>query len=130
MFTRTKEDNEKERQLIAELRKLDTLIKKTEKDEKQLERLIHNEKQRQQAVQNQENLIQQKMEEQKNKKQQQREQIRLQEMEWDEEKGDGLDVIDVADVNTSMQVDQQNTAQPDNEPTTGAAPSQSANKTT
>lgn len=34
LFTRTKDDNEKERQLIAELRKLDTLIKKTEKDEK------------------------------------------------------------------------------------------------
>ena len=34
LFTRTKEDNEKERQLIADLRKLDALIKKTEKDEK------------------------------------------------------------------------------------------------
>ena len=40
LFTRTKDDNEKERNLIAELRKLDTLIKKTEKDEKQLEKLI------------------------------------------------------------------------------------------
>lgn len=46
LFTRTKEDNEKERQLIADLRKLDALIKKTEKDEKQLEKLIQNEKAR------------------------------------------------------------------------------------
>ena len=37
--------------------------------------------------------------------QQQREQIRLQEMQWDEQKGDGLEKIDVAEVNLNMQMD-------------------------
>ena len=44
---RTKEDNEIEKQIIADMKKLDQLIKKTEKEEKQLEKLVNNEKQRQ-----------------------------------------------------------------------------------
>ena len=34
LFERTKEDNEIEKNLIAELKKMDQLIKKTEKEEK------------------------------------------------------------------------------------------------
>ena len=44
---RTKEDNEIEKQIIADMKKLDQLIKKTEKEEKQLEKLVNNEQQRQ-----------------------------------------------------------------------------------
>ena len=40
---RTKEDNEIEKQIIADMKKLDQLIKKTEKEEKQLEKLVNNE---------------------------------------------------------------------------------------
>lgn len=51
-------------------------------------------------------------------------------MEWDEEKGDGLEVIDVADVNIAMQADQQkNSAQPKNEAkTVGTVQSQPITK--
>jgi len=34
LFMRTKDDNEMEKQLIADMKKLDQLIKKTEKEEK------------------------------------------------------------------------------------------------
>lgn len=44
LFMRTREDNEIEKQLILDLKKLDQLIKKTEKEEKQLEKLVNNEK--------------------------------------------------------------------------------------
>lgn len=73
---RTKEDNELEKQLIADLKKLDQLIKKTEKEEKQLEKLVNNERSRQMAMSDQQRAIQQKMEEQQIKIQQQAEQKR------------------------------------------------------
>ena len=47
---RTKEDNELEKTFIADLKKLDQLIKKTEKEEKQLEKLVNNERARQVAM--------------------------------------------------------------------------------
>lgn len=52
-FTRTKEDNEEEKNLIADLKKLDQLIKKTEKEERQLDKLVKNEIKRQQAMKDQ-----------------------------------------------------------------------------
>jgi hypothetical protein len=70
LFGRTKEDNELEKNLIADLKKLDQLIKKTEKEEKQLEKLINNEKTRQEAVHHQQKLIQEKIENSKSKLQQ------------------------------------------------------------
>ena len=53
LFMRTKEDNELEKTLIAELKKMDQLIKKTEREEKQLEKLVNNERTRQNAMSNQ-----------------------------------------------------------------------------
>mmetsp|Transcript_8531 Transcript_8531/g.13155 ORF Transcript_8531/g.13155 Transcript_8531/m.13155 type:complete len:131 (-) Transcript_8531:2822-3214(-) len=50
LFMRRAEDNEEEKNLIAELKKLDILLKKTEKEEKQLEKLVANERQRQEAI--------------------------------------------------------------------------------
>ena len=44
LFIRTKQDNETEKLLLADLKKLDQLIKKTEKEEKQLEKLVNNER--------------------------------------------------------------------------------------
>ena len=64
LFMRTKEDNELEKTLIAELKKMDQLIKKTEKEEKQLEKLVNNERTRQNAMSNQQQALQMKMEEQ------------------------------------------------------------------
>ena len=58
LFTRTKEDNELEKTLLLELKKLDQFIKKTEKEEKQLEKLINNEQARQDAVVKQQQIIQ------------------------------------------------------------------------
>jgi len=57
LFSRTKDDNEEEKVLYAELKKLDQLIKKTEKEEKQLEKLVRNETIRQEAVKNTSALI-------------------------------------------------------------------------
>lgn len=53
LFIRTKEDNEEEKTLCADLKKLDQLIKKTEKEERQLDKLVRNEMQRQEAFKEQ-----------------------------------------------------------------------------
>ena len=50
LIMRSNEDIEQEKMLLAELKKIDQLIKKTEKEEKQIQRLIDNEKMRQSAV--------------------------------------------------------------------------------
>ena len=42
IFTRTKEQLEKEKQLIANLKKIDSKIKKEEKEERNLARLVSN----------------------------------------------------------------------------------------
>jgi hypothetical protein len=44
LFTRTRADNDLEKLLLSDLKKLEQLIKKTEKEEKQLEKLVFNEK--------------------------------------------------------------------------------------
>ena len=65
LFIRTKQDNETEKLLLADLKKLDQLIKKTEKEEKQLEKLVNNERQRQDAFQQQQQMFQQKIDQTK-----------------------------------------------------------------
>ena len=74
LFLRSKQDNELEKQLLADFKKIDQLIKKTEKEEKQLEKLIQNEKLRQDAVMQQQELITKKIEESKQKIKDQQEQ--------------------------------------------------------
>lgn len=82
LFMRTKEDNEEEKNMISDLKKLDQLIKKTEKEEKQLEKLVKNEFARQQAMKDQEDILLQKMNLQKQKLEQlQKERVEIKQQE-------------------------------------------------